>query len=358
MLKTKVLIVDDSAMMRHVLATGLSTDPNIEIIGQASSAVMARELIRKARPDVITLDLEMPKIDGLSFLKDFIRGQNIPTVVISSYSQRGTDIAMKALEAGAIDVIGKPKMAVSGGGFGDEIHDVIRRVKTAAMSHPRPAPSRRAAASMSKVPMAQAPATTNWVIAIGSSTGGVQALTHMLPRFPRNCPGIVIVQHMPSGFTRSFAERLNEVCAIDVKEAQEGDFIRPGTALIAPGGDQHMRLQANNQGFRVYMRDGPQVSFSRPSVDVLFESVAREARKRVTGVILTGMGKDGAQGLLKIRQAGGRTFVQNEESCVVFGMPLAAWNLDAAEKQVALDNMADCILSSVGQTTDKMQKAV
>lgn len=346
MVKTKVLIVDDSAMIRHVLASALATDPGIEIVGSASSAVAAKEMMRKVRPDVITLDLEMPQIDGLSFLKDHLRHARIPTVVISSYSQRGTQIAMQALEAGAVDVIGKPQMGVNGGASA-EMRDLVYRVKAAAVSQIRNA---RPAASIPRVEAAPQPKTQDWIIAIGSSTGGVQALTDLLPRIPRNSPGIVIVQHMPKGFTASFAERLNAISQITVKEGGHQDVVEPGTALVAPGGDQHMIVRRVGAQYRTFLIEGEQVSFSRPSVDVLFDSVAKEAAHRCSATILTGMGKDGANGMLNIHNAGGRTFAQDEASCVVFGMPLAAWNLGAAEQLVPLDKMAGCLMNSVGES--------
>lgn len=345
MVKTKVLIIDDSAMIRHVLAAALSSDPGIEIVGSASSAIAAKEMMRSVRPDVITLDLEMPQIDGLSFLKDHLRHARIPTVVISSYSQRGTQIAMQALEAGAVDVIGKPQMTANAKNS-SEMRDLIYRVKAAAVSQIRNARPDPAKPRTSIVPT---PQTSDWLIAIGSSTGGVQALTDLLPRLPRTSPGIVIVQHMPAGFTGSFAERLNQLCQITVKEGRDGDAVEPGTALVAPGGDKHMIVRRVGAQYRVYMEPGEQVSFSRPSVDVLFSSVAKEAKSRCSATILTGMGKDGANGILDIHQAGGRTFAQDEASCVVFGMPLAAWKLGGAEALVSLDNMASCLMKSVGE---------
>lgn len=340
--KTKVLIVDDSAMVRKVLSTGLGADPSIEIIGTAATAELAARMIRQRRPDVITLDLEMPHLDGLSFLKTYMSTDPIPTVVISSLTSKSTQLTMEALEAGAVEVISKPALTM-GKGLSEIMQNVTISVKAAAKARLRPkkAPPVR--------PVVHAARNNDWVFAVGASTGGVQALANVLPQFDADMPAMVIVQHMPKGFTGSFAKRLDTQCKIEVREAQHGDELRPGLALLAPGGEQHMIIRRSRSGvYFVQLIDGPQVRYSRPSVDVLFQSVAWETKGRCSGALLTGMGKDGAQGMVDIRSAGGRTFAQDEESCVVFGMPLAAWEIGGAEALVPLEKIPDRMTASVG----------
>jgi two-component system chemotaxis response regulator CheB len=351
----RVLIVDDSAMIRKVLTMGLSRDPDIEVIGTASNAAAAEAFLSRETPDVVTLDIEMPGLDGLSFLKTYLRDRPVATVVISGHSGRGTDIAIEALRAGAVDVIAKPTVGV-GSGLDTIMADVAASVKAAARSVARPGARMHREALMRAVASRPAQNTPSlrlhpkdWLFAIGASTGGVRALSAVLESFGPDIPGIVIVQHMPEDFTNAFARRLNGLCRIEVREAAEGDRVEPGLALIAPGGLCHMSLVRMGDDFRVRLTEGPPVCFSRPSVDVLFNSVAVASRGRATGMILTGMGRDGSEGLRQMRASGARTFAQDEASSTVYGMPLAAWENGAAEDRIPLDRVADTLLRSVGQ---------
>lgn len=355
----RVLIVDDSAMIRKVLHLGLSSDDRFEVIGTAARASVAEEMIREHNPDLITLDIEMPGMSGIEFLQSRRGQKNIPTVIISAHTPREAELSIKALELGALDVIEKP----SGGlaqGLSGIMADIRQRLVNAAsakqggqtVSVRKPVLTDVADRQPIAKPETLVPRTIverDWLFAIGASTGGVQALSAILPQFPYDSPGIVIVQHMPRGFTKSFADRLNEICQMTVKEAEHGDEVRAGQILLAPGGDHHMIVRKTPSTFRVHLIEGDPVCFSRPSVDVLFESVAREVGNKVTAAILTGMGKDGANGMLKIRESGGRTFAQNEESCVVFGMPHAAHERNASETLVPLDDIPTTMMNSIGK---------
>ncbi|TRX01412.1 protein-glutamate methylesterase/protein-glutamine glutaminase [Candidatus Methylobacter oryzae] len=331
----RVLIVDDSALVRRILSDGMRRDPEIEVVGEASNPYTARDLMVELQPDVITLDVEMPRMDGVTFLKRFMPVMPIPTVVISSLTRQGARISLEALESGAVDVIAKPQLGVV-----DELpkmtDDINRRIKAAAavnVAYFKRAGRRdvEAVSSLSE--------TTDKVIAIGASTGGVEALSRIMPAFPANAPGIVIVQHMPGGFTATFAERLNTICKMQVKEAEDGDRILPGRALLAPGGLRHMTVVRSGGQYRVELNEGAAVNYSRPSVDVLFKSVAQMAGRNAAAAILTGMGKDGAEGLLQIRQAGGGTVVQDEATSVVFGMPQVAYKLGGASSIAPLEKI-------------------
>lgn len=350
----RVLIVDDSAMIRRVLALGIDREPDLEVVGFASNGEQALELITSLRPDVITLDLEMPNMDGITFMKSYMKTRPIPTIVISSATQGNRNVALQAVEAGAIDIISKPTMGVNGGLAG-MMMDICNRIRDAsksrpAIARPRPAAAPVAAATIerARTPVVR---TSNWLIAIGASTGGIQALTAILPSFPANSPPIVIVQHMPEGFTASFAGRLNTVCPMDVHEARDGDILRPGQILIAPGGNKHMIVSRHVTGYRVNLIEGDPVCFSRPSVDVLFHSVAREAGRRCSAALLTGMGRDGADGMLAIRKAGGATIAQNEATSVVYGMPQAAMQVGAAMESKALDDIPSSLIATIGGNT-------
>ena len=350
--KIKVLIVDDSALVRKVLSVGLSSDPTIQIMGVASSADMAQTFMKKRMPDVITLDLEMAHMDGISFMRTYMADAPVPTVVISSHTQRGQKVTMQAFEAGAVDVIGKPTISPTEG-LGSMMQDIVRRVKSAAGARVKQVPNATKSSSARPVaataPTMASPArSSDWLIALGASTGGVQALTDILTVMPPKCPPIVIVQHMPEGFTRSFASRVNSLSKITVCEAQHNDVLKPGHAYIAPGGDKHMTLKRAMGQFVVNMVDGEPVCFSRPSVDVLFQSIADIAHGKVTAGILTGMGRDGAEGLLEIKNAGGVTFGQTEKTCVVFGMPYAAEKLGAASSMLDLGDIPQALINSVG----------
>jgi two-component system chemotaxis response regulator CheB len=333
----RVLIVDDSAVVRQIFAQELARDPQLEVVGAAPDPYVARDLIVKLQPDVLTLDVEMPRMDGLTFLRKLMHHHPMPVVVVSSLTARGGKLALEALDAGAVDVMCKPGGSYS---VGDMSVDLIEKIKGAALSRGRTVA--RAAAPPRSRPMAMT-RTTNKVVALGTSTGGTQALQQLLALMPVNAPGMVIVQHMPEHFTRSFAERLNDLCAIEVREAVNGDTVAPGRALIAPG-NHHMMLRRSGARYYVEVRQGPLVSRHRPSVDVLFKSVARFAGANAVGAIMTGMGRDGADGLLEMRQAGARTIAQDEASCIVFGMPREAIALDAAEEVVPLSQIAQRLL--------------
>ena len=344
----RVLVVDDSSVFRRFLIQALKVDPMIEVIGEADGAESARAILRDVTPDVITLDLEMPGEDGLQFLRSTIARLKIPTIVISSKTQRGTGLSIEALEAGALDVFPKPRGMVPGQAPHEVLADVGARLRAMARARVDFSPNHAERHNMSWSDRK----AKDWVIAIGASTGGVQALGTILHMMPANCPPIVIVQHMPEGFTDAFARRLNQTCAIEVREARPHDRLQPGLALIAPGGDQHMVLKrADRHGFEVQLVPGPPVSFSRPAIDELFRSVATSAAPRVSATVLTGMGSDGARGLLALRQAGAQTFAQDQASSVIYGMPAQAWEMGAAMEQVSLNGMAERLLASVGTSS-------
>jgi two-component system, chemotaxis family, protein-glutamate methylesterase/glutaminase len=346
--KIRVLIVDDSAVVRQTLQSILNSDPEIEVMGTATDPFFAAKKIAQEVPDVITLDVEMPRMDGLTFLKKIMSQHPIPVVVISSLTSRGTETAMRALEYGAIEVIAKPQMDTKKFIEESKIH-LCDAVKAAAMAKiKRKAitaefvvqPKLSADAILAKGAGSDSSMlrTTELVVAVGASTGGTDALRIFLETMPPDSPGIVIVQHMPENFTKSFANRLNELCQITVKEAENGDTVIRGRALIAPG-NHHMLLKRSGAKYYVEIKDGPLVNRHRPSVDVLFRSTARFAGKNAIGVIMTGMGDDGARGLLEMKEAGARTIAQDEKSCVVFGMPNEAIKLGAAEKIMPLDQI-------------------
>jgi len=357
--KIKVLIIDDSALVRQTLESILSSDPRIEIIGVAADPYIAVERIKECVPDVITLDIEMPRMDGLTFLKKLMSQHPIPVVVISTLTQKGTDSALLALEYGAVEIFAKPKVNTKALLEKAKI-ELCDKVKAAAQSKlKRRTPSMNSSSSAGEVaPKLSADAviqrgsatslvaTTETVIAVGASTGGTEALKVFLEGFPADCPGIVIVQHMPEMFTKQFAKRLNDMCKISVKEAETGDKVLRGYALIAPGG-QHMVLKRSGAVYHVEVVDGPLVNRHRPSVDVLFRSVARYAGKNAIGVILTGMGDDGAKGMLEMKESGAYTVVQDEASCVVFGMPKEAIKLGGVDKMLPLTEISKHVISKV-----------
>lgn len=333
MTRIKVLIIDDSAVVRQVLARDLARDPQIEVIGTAPDPFVARDIIVRNPPDVVTLDVEMPRMDGITFLRKLMAQRPIPTIVLSSLTAQGSRTAIEAMAAGAVEVLCKPNTAYSVANMGV---DLVARVKLAARARVTRRPENASLTASSTVAMAE---TTNKVWAIGASTGGVQALTEVLTQFPANAPGTVIVQHMPPKFTASFATRLDQLCKVRVKEAQEGDSVLPGHVLLAPGGF-HMVMKRSGARYYVSIIDGPPVHAVKPAVDILFNSVAEVAGANAVGAILTGMGADGAAGLLKMRQAGARTVCQDEATCVVFGMPMEAIKAGAAEKVVPLSEIA------------------
>ena len=345
--KTRVLIVDDSAVARRAISEALARDPEIEVVGAASDAYVARDQILALQPDVVTLDLEMPRMDGLSFLKILQEYYPVPVVVVSSLTPSGSAKALEALAAGALDVLAKPD---GSGNLGQLANRLAYHVKAAA--HSRRAPPRLKLATEPAVPIAPPvrPGTfsARRVILIGSSTGGVEALRFLLPRLPNGLPPIVVVQHIPPNFSRILANHLDELCPFTVREAVDGEELQPGLCLLAPG-DFHLALAAAGRGYRVRLTHSPPVHHCRPSVDILFRSAAELAGDQAVAVLLTGMGVDGARGLQSLRAAGSRTLAQDEESCVVFGMPQAAIKLDAAEEVVTLPLMPQGILQALAR---------
>ncbi len=337
--KTRVLIVDDSAAMRQLLTHILESDPSIEVVGTAPDPYVARDKIKQLNPDVLTLDVEMPRMDGLTFLEKLMRGHPMPVVMVSSLTQAGCDVTLQALEIGAVDFFSKPTIDTLGGVQGGA-ELIIEKVKAAARARvrvpaPRPAAPRSAHPPVSKPSSAASYRLTHQVIAIGGSTGGTEALREVLMTLPPDSPGIVMVLHMPPGFTRTYAERLDSLCAVRVKEACDGDRVLPGHALLAPG-NFHMALRRSGAEYSVSVTSGPPVNLHRPAVDVLFDSCAEHAGRNVVGAILTGMGADGARGLKHMRDAGARTIAQDEASCVVFGMPKEAIALGGVEMVLPL----------------------
>jgi len=341
--KIKVLIVDDSAIVRKILSEALAGEPDIEIAGTAPDPYVARDKILSLSPDVLTLDIEMPRMDGLTFLEKLMRFHPLPVIVISSLAQPSCRIALQALEMGAVDVLGKPGGPYSVGELRDGLAHKVRAAAAARIRRPGAGvtpqrPQQTAAAP----PPISTPAPVDALLAIGASTGGTEAIAAVLSRLPASTPGTVIAQHIPPEFSRAFAGRLNESCAMEVREAVDGDAIRPGLALIAPG-DLHMTVRRAGGHLFVSVKTGPRVCYQRPSVDVLFHSAADAAGGRSVGVILTGMGNDGAQGMLRMRQSGARTIAQDEASCVVFGMPREAIGLGGVEQVLALDRIPEAI---------------
>jgi len=334
----RVLIVDDSATARAVLREILESDPMIEVVATASDAYIARDKIVELRPDVVCLDVEMPRMDGITFLKRLMHYMPIPVIMVSSLTQNGAKTTLEALEAGAVDFVPKPHSHIYDGK--DEMRDeLLSKIKVASKVRVQ----KRILTNPQQANTTSLAETTHKILAIGASTGGTEALKDVLMGLPRNAPGTVIVQHMPANFTAPFADRLNGLCAMEVREARNGDSITPGVALIAPG-DYHMVVRRSGARYYVEIGSGEKVSGHRPSVDVLFNSVAKIAGANAIGVILTGMGGDGARGLLSMRNAGAKTIGQDEASCVVYGMPKVAYELGGVEKQLPLSHVANGIL--------------
>jgi len=350
--RIRVLIVDDSAAVRETMTQILSSDPLIDVIGTAADPFIAAKRIQQEVPDVITLDVEMPRMDGITFLRKLMEQHPIPVVMCSSLVEDGSETLIQAVDAGAVDIILKPKMDTK-----QQLQEARIRicdtVKAAAQVKLKPrtfgrhrtlsAPKLTADAVLPAPGNGAMAKTTERIVCIGASTGGTQSLQSVLERLPANSPGIVVVQHMPEQFTAAFAMRLDNLCQVSVKEAEDGDTVLPGHVLIAPG-NYHMLLQRSGARYYVSVKEGPLVSRHRPSVDVLFRSAAHAAGSNAVGIIMTGMGDDGAKGLLEMREAGANTIAQDEESCVVFGMPKEAINLGAAEQVISLDRIPAQIL--------------
>ncbi|UYG00079.1 MULTISPECIES: protein-glutamate methylesterase/protein-glutamine glutaminase [unclassified Halomonas] len=339
--KIKVLCVDDSALIRDLLTTIINEQPDMQVVATAPDPLVARDLIKQHNPDVLTLDVEMPRMDGLDFLDRLMRLRPMPVLMVSSLTQSGSEITLRALELGALDFVAKPSIGVRSGMM-EYANEIAEKIRAAARSRPRQARKPTSAPAALSAPMI----TSEKLIIIGASTGGTEAIRAVLEPLPANSPAILITQHMPGGFTRSFAERLNRLCRITVKEASEGERVLPGHAYIAPGG-QHLELARSGANYVVRLHDGEPVNRHRPSVDVLFDSASKYAGKNAIGVILTGMGKDGANGLLKMRQAGAPTIAQNEQSCVVFGMPREAIAVGGACEVLALDDIPERLMALV-----------
>jgi two-component system chemotaxis response regulator CheB len=381
-----VLVVDDSAVVRKLVTEALAADPEIEVVGTAIDPYLARDKIVQLKPDVLTLDIEMPRMDGITFLKIIMAERPLPVIIMSSLTKTGSQQAMEALRLGAVDVLGKPGGSYSFGDLGPQLIAKIKAAASAKMRKPVPtrSPFQNGAVTPASVlrprssfsstppvspvsslpkyasrsPIAGAPSRPPFrapltptipydparrLILLGASTGGTEALREILQQLPSDLPPIAIVQHIPAHFSRAFADRLNSICELDVREAMDGDLLVPGLALIAPG-NYHMMLQWSGQTYRVRVAEGPMVWHQRPAVDVMFKSAVDLAGQNAIGGILTGMGKDGAEGLLRLRERGAVTFAQDEESCVVYGMPKVAWEIGGAQRQLPLDQVADYIV--------------
>ncbi len=341
MRKIRVIVVDDSAVVRRSLSQLINNEPDMEVIATAPNPYLARDKIVELKPDVMTLDIEMPRMDGITFLGKVMHYFPIPTVIVSSVTKKGCRVSMRALEIGAVSVVPKPSEAYSIESIENDLLMAVRSASRAVIRKKRKVEAITPAQDLQIT-------TTNKIIAIGASTGGTEAIKEVLTRLPGNSPGIVIVQHMPPGFTAAYAERLNGICKMEVKEAQNGDVCRPGVALLAPG-DYHMVLRRVGARYTVKTKKGPRVWHQRPAVDVLFNSVAEHSGVNSVGVLLTGMGKDGADGLMKMKEMGSRTVCQNEESCVVYGMPRAAVEIGAADYVDDLYKISDRVIKLLKQ---------
>jgi two-component system chemotaxis response regulator CheB len=338
---TRVLVIDDSAVVRQIFSQELARDPDLEVVGAAPDPYVARDLIVLKKPDVVTLDIEMPRMDGITFLRKLMHYHPLPVVVVSSLTPAGGALALEALAAGAVDVMCKPGSSFT---VGDMAPILAEKVKAASKVDVRRARQNAPPPSAGEPkPLAR---TTHQVLAIGASTGGTVALESILKGFPANGPGTIVTQHMPEMFTRAFAERLDGLVRPEVREAADGDSVAPGVVLIAPG-NRHLLLRRSGARYFVQVRDGPRVNRHRPSVDVMFRSVAQTAGSNAVGLILTGMGGDGAKGLLEMKGAGARTFAQDEASCVVYGMPKVAVELGAVDAVLPLGELAAGILGAV-----------
>lgn len=338
--KIKVLIIDDSALVRKILTQELSKTPDIEVVGTAPDPYIGRDKIVQLKPDVLVLDIEMPKMDGITFLERLMKYYPMPVIIVSSLAQEGCQVALKALELGALEVMAKPGSSYSVKDMGEQLADKIKAVSGVKSFH---SPAKNEDADPTPIFSKAMIKTTQKIIAIGASTGGTEAIKEILVRLPPDIPPILVVQHMPQYFTRSFADRLDSLCTLKVKEAEDGELLAPGKALIAPG-NRHMVLKRSGASYYVEIKDGELVYHQRPSVEVLFTSVARYAGPNAVGIILTGMGKDGANGLLQMKNAGAYTIGQDEKSCVVYGMPKEAASVGAVMKVVPLEKIPQVLL--------------
>jgi two-component system, chemotaxis family, protein-glutamate methylesterase/glutaminase len=347
-MKTKVLVIDDSALIRTLLTEIINSQSDMQVVGAAPDPIIARDMIKQLNPDVLTLDVEMPKMDGLDFLERLMRLRPMPVVMVSTLTERGSEITLRALELGATDFVTKPKMSIADGmrEYTDTITDKIRAASHARIASLPSSASRNAIQSAAPVALRNPLISSEKLIIVGASTGGTEAIKSFLLGMPSDCPGILITQHMPAGFTKSFANRLDSLCQISVKEAEGGERILPGHAYIAPG-DQHLQLTRSGANYVTQLSDAAPVSRHKPSVDVLFESAAQAAGKNAIGVIMTGMGKDGAAGMAQMKEAGAYNYAQDEASCVVFGMPKEAIAHGGVDEVLPLGDLPKAVLSQL-----------
>lgn len=343
----RVLIVDDSAIVRKVFSEELKKEPDIQVVGTAIDPYVAREKIIKLEPDVLTLDLEMPRMDGLTFLRKLMRHYPLPVIIVSSLTKSNSELALKAIESGAVEVLSKPGTSYSVGDLSEELSHKIRAAAATKLSKTQKKDGKLQQPTESKGhPTPALDTTSNKILAFGASTGGTEAIKEVVTQLPPNSPGIVIVQHMPPKFTTAYAQRLDALCPVEVKEAENGDTVYPGRALLAPG-NFHMLLRRSGAKYYVDVKTGPRVHHQRPAVDILFKSVARSAGKNAMGVILTGMGSDGAEGLLMMKEAGSYTVGQDEATCIVYGMSAAAHNLGASAMEAPLHDIPGLIIKNL-----------
>lgn len=355
--KTRVLIIDDSALVRGLLTEIIGRQPDLEVVGAAPDPLVAREMIRALNPDVLTLDVEMPKMDGLDFLERLMRLRPTPVVMVSTLTERGAETTIRALELGAIDFVAKPKIGIAAGlqELGRDICEKIRIASRARM-HRRVDAAAETNVAKAPPPAAYSRLSTERLIVIGASTGGTEAIREVLTRFPADSPATLITQHMPPGFTKSFAARLDSLCRIIVSEAVDGERVLPGHAYIAPG-DRHMRLAKSGANYVIALDDGPPVNRHKPSVEVLFRSAAQVAGPNAMGVMLTGMGKDGAAAMLEMKRAGGFNLAQDEASCVVFGMPKEAIASGGVDEVLGVTRIAGRLLEKLGEFDGVVHRA-
>ncbi|GAA5234044.1 chemotaxis response regulator protein-glutamate methylesterase [Verticiella sediminum] len=349
--RISVLCVDDSALIRGLMTEIINSQPDMQVVATAPDPLVARELIKRHNPDVLTLDVEMPRMDGLDFLEKLMRLRPMPVVMVSSLTRSGSEVTLRALELGAVDFVAKPQLGIRDGmlEYANQIAEKIRAASRARLQTRSAAPA--IPAGILKRPFA----SSEKLVVVGASTGGTEAIRTLLTPLPPDSPGILITQHMPAGFTRSFAQRLNQLCAITVAEAAHGERVLPGHAYIAPG-DHHMRLARSGANYVVELDQAPPVNRHRPSVDVLFDSAASLAGANAIGIILTGMGKDGAAGMLAMHRAGARTLAQDEESCVVFGMPREAIATGGVDEIVPLERMSERMLANLASFGERAMR--
>lgn len=356
-MKTKVLVIDDSALIRGLLTEIINDTKDLQVVGTAPDPLVAREMIKQLNPDVLTLDVEMPRMDGLDFLEKLMRLRPMPVLMVSTLTEKGSEITLRALELGATDFVTKPKMGISQGmqQYADEITDKIRTAARAKVSTLQSIAKNTGAVAQPAMALRNPLISSEKLLIIGASTGGTEAIKSFLMQMPSDCPGVLITQHMPAGFTKSFASRLDGLCKISVKEAVDGERVLPGHAYIAPG-DHHLLLARSGANYVTRLSDAEPVNRHKPSVDVLFDSAAENAGKNAIGIILTGMGKDGAAGMLRMKNAGAYNFAQNEESCVVYGMPREAVAHGAVHEVAHLRDLPKLVMNYLSTNSDRAMR--